>query len=223
MIEWQLLKLGRNDRGILIGATGSGKTFLGRYLVEDPDKKYSVVYDAKISESIGKWPHTFISDFEELQQSDARRIVYRPDYRESVDPLRQDAFFEWIYNRQFTRLFVDEAYAVAGGSNPSFHFLAILSRGRERGISTLVGTQRPARIPLVTLSEAEHFYVFRLTWPNDRKRVEEITGGRITVQDQLNLNEYEFFYFNALRGVYTGGAASFGKTESPKKLIINPI
>lgn len=210
-MEWEQLKLRRNDRGCLIGATGSGKTFLGRYLVEDVDKPYSVVYDAKISDSISKWGHTFIEDFGQLQESEAKRIVYRPNYREAVDPVLQDQFFEWVYLRKHTRLFVDEAYAVAGGSNPSFHFQACLSRGRERGISTLVGTQRPTRIPLVTLSEAEHFYVFRLTWPGDRKRVEELSGGLITVEDQLDLNEYEFFYFNVFSGMY------------PKKLKVNPI
>lgn len=199
-MEWQSLKLPKNDRGVLIGATGSGKTFLGRYLVEDAEKPYSVVYDAKISESIGQWPHKIITDFDELVESDERRIIYRPNYIEAVNPVEQDAFFEWVYLRKNTRLFVDEAYAVTGGTNPSFHFQACLARGRERGISTLVATQRPHRIPLVTLSEAEHYWIFRLTLLNDRRRVEEITG--ITAEEQLDLKNHEFFYYSAFEGRY---------------------
>lgn len=200
-VEWRQLTLGKNDRGMLIGATGSGKTFLGRYLIEDQEKPFSVVYDAKISESIGRWSnHEFITDFDTLIESDARRIVYRPNYIEAVDPAAQDQFFEWVYQRQHTRLFVDEAYAVTGGSNPSFHFQACLSRGRERGISTLVATQRPHRIPLITLSEAEHYWIFRLTLLQDRRRVEEITG--ITAEEQLDLKNHEFFYFSVFEGRY---------------------
>lgn len=200
-LEWQQLKLPKNDRGMLIGATGTGKTFLGRYLIEDSEKPFSVTYDAKISESIGQWKnHEFITDFDELVESEARRIVYRPNYIEAVDAQAQDQFFEWIYQRKNTRLFVDEAYAVMGGSNPSFHFQACLSRGRERGISTLVGTQRPHRIPLLTLSEAEHYYIFRLTLLQDRKRVEEITG--ITAEEQTDLSNHEFFYFSVFEGRY---------------------
>lgn len=199
-MEWQNLKLPKNDRGVLIGATGSGKTFLGRYLVEDAEKPYSVVYDAKISDSIGEWDHKIITDFDELVESEERRIIYRPNYIEAVNPVEQDAFFEWVYLRKNTRLFVDEAYAVTGGTNPSFHFQACLARGRERGISTLVATQRPHRIPLVTLSEAEHYWIFRLTLLNDRKRVEEITG--ITAEEQLDLKNHEFFYYSAFEGRY---------------------
>lgn len=199
-MEWQSLKLPKNDRGVLIGATGSGKTFLGRYLVEDAEKPYSVVYDAKISDSIGEWDHKIITDFDELVESPERRIIYRPNYIEAVNPVEQDAFFEWVYLRKNTRLFVDEAYAVTGGTNPSFHFQACLARGRERGISTLVATQRPHRIPLVTLSEAEHYWIFRLTLLNDRRRVEEITG--ITAEEQLDLKNHEFFYYSAFEGRY---------------------
>lgn len=199
-MEWQSLKLPKNDRGVLIGATGSGKTFLGRYLVEDAEKPYSVVYDAKISDSIGEWDHKIITDFDELVESEERRIIYRPNYIEAVNPVEQDAFFEWVYLRKNTRLFVDEAYAVTGGTNPSFHFQACLARGRERGISTLVATQRPHRIPLVTLSEAEHYWIFRLTLLNDRRRVEEITG--ITAEEQLDLKNHEFFYYSAFEGRY---------------------
>lgn len=218
-LEWQQLSVRKNDRAVVLGATGSGKTFLVRYLLNDPIKPYSVVYDAKISDSISGWnEQTFISDFDELTESEARRIVYRPNYREAVDSVAQDRFFEWVYLRKHTRLFVDEAYAVTGGSNPSFHFQACLTRGRERGISTIVATQRPHRIPLVTLSEAEHYYIFRLQLLKDRQRVEELTG--ITSEAQTDLEEFQFFYFNVFTGAYTG---TNDRTASPKKLIINPI
>ncbi len=203
--HWSQLKLSQTDRAALIGATGCGKTTLARYLIEDSSKPFSITYDAKISDNIGQWNHTFYYDFYSLTRSDRLkypRLVYRPDIYESVDPNAQDEFFQWVYHRKRCRLYVDEAYALLGGTNPSFFLQAVLSRGRERGISAMIATQRPKRIPLITLSESENIYIFRLNLPGDREAVEEITG--IDRVDQSTLRNYEFFYFNALTGYRSG-------------------
>jgi hypothetical protein len=205
-LEWRGLKLGQTDRAIFIGATGSGKTTLARYLIEDEWKPYSVVYDAK-GESITKeWPsspsrHVVYEDFAKIQTAKEPRLIYHPSVEEEHDRKAQDEFFRWVYHRKYTRLYVDEAYSLLGGSNPSHYLQACLSRGRERGISTMVATQRPSRIPLITLSEAEHYFVFRLHWPADRVRVEEITG--INVMDIPDDN-FDFVYWSALTGRRTG-------------------
>lgn len=193
--------MGRDDRAAIVGATGSGKTTLARFLIEDANKRHSIVYDPKISTAIDEWlyePHEPYYNFEQLQEAKQPRLIYRPNYRESLDPYAQDAFFQWIYERRWTRVYVDEAYALLGGSSPSFHLQACLSRGRERGISTIVATQRPKRIPLITLSEAEHFYIFRLNLLEDRIRVYELTG--VDPMEQTTLERFEFFYYNALWG-----------------------
>lgn len=200
-MDWQEIKMGRNDRASLIGATGTGKTTLARYLIEDTDKRHSVVYDNKPSEAIGQWgpPHKLIENYEELEIAEEERLIYRPPLPETLDAERQDRFFQWIYERQYCRLYIDEAGSLRGGTTPSYHLQACLCRGREKGISTITGTQRPARIPLVLLSEAEHFYIFRLNLLADRQRIGELTG--ISVDRQTDLRQYEFFYFNALAGV----------------------
>jgi hypothetical protein len=168
-------------------------------MIEDYSKPYSVTYDAKISDNISDWDsQEFHDDFDSLVDSDFPRLIYRPSFRESVDPDAQDDFFAWVYERRHTRLYVDEAYALLGGTHPSFHLQACLSRGRERGISTIIATQRPKRIPLITLSESEHIYIFRLNLAEDRGRAWEITG--IDPLDQADLRNYEFFYYNALTG-----------------------
>lgn len=207
--DWQQISIGRNDRAILIGATGCGKTTLARYLIEDPNKSNSVVYDAKISDAIGKWGNTqkIYTNFEEIRYAEEKRLIYRPSYLEERDAKAQDAFFEWVYFRYNTRLYIDEAYAILGGTNPSFHLLACITRGRERGISTVIATQRPKRIPLITMSEAEHYYIFRVQMNEDRQRVYELTG--LTVEDQIDLNQFEFYYFNVFSGLY------------PKKMKLN--
>lgn len=193
-----------NDRAVLIGMTGSGKTTAARRLLEDVAKPYSVVYDPKISESIDKWTveaggvHEVYTDFEKLQRAQEDRLIFRPNYREALDARAQDAFFQWVYEQCHQRVYVDEAYSLLGGVNPSFHLQAILARGREKGISTVVATQRPKRIPIVTLSEAEHYYIFKVTQMGDRQWIAEQTG--IDPLEQADLKEFEFFYYSQRAG-----------------------
>lgn len=197
--DWRQIRMGQNDRAAVIGATGTGKTTLARYLVEDRAKRCSVVYDAKISDSISAWStHAFYDDFERLKRAEEYRLIYRPSFRESMDGDAQEAFFEWIYWRRYTRLYIDEASAIRGGVNPPFSLQHILARGRERGISTVVSTQRPKRVPLIFFSEAEHFFIFRLNMVGDRERVFELTG--IDPYEQTTLEKYEFFYYSVDTG-----------------------
>jgi len=201
---WRDLKIGRSDRAVLIGQTGSGKTTLARFLVEDPNKRYSVVWDPKGSDSIADWPrlHRRASTFKQLvelaEDEDERRIIYTPHPYVAEDRDDQDQLFSWIYERGNTRFYLDEATCLAHGAYPSRYLTACLQRGRERGVSTLVSTQRPARVPLNILSEAQFYFIFKVLLPVDRKRIEELTG--ISIEEQTELEEFEFFVWNAWRG-----------------------
>lgn len=204
-LNWQSLKLGRNDRGALIGQTGCGKTTLAEYLVRDENKKNSVAFDPKGSESVARWEgHSRYSNFGEIvEAAEVRgegRLIYTPSPLVAEDADTQDELFAWIYARGYTRLYIDEATALTGGTYPSRYLIALLNRGRERGISTLVATQRPARIPMNIISEAQHFYIFKLLLLADRKRVEELTG--ISVEVQTELRDYQFYYFSASKGAH---------------------
>ena len=216
--NWEQLRIGKNDRAILIGATGCGKTLLVRFLMNDPAKPYSVVYDTKglisspmLQKPQDRWlDYKVYTNFDMLIESQKKRleeeprVIYRPPVEEERDYRAQDEFFEWIYDRWYTRVYVDEAYSILGGTNPSQYLQACLSRGRERGISTVISTQRPARIPVITMSESEHIFVFRLNAATDRARAAELIDVDAREFHPANLKDYQFFYFNARAGQASG-------------------
>jgi hypothetical protein len=212
MVEWEQLRIGRSEHAFVVGLTGCGKSELARRLLDDPDKKFSIVYDPKHTDTFSAWQEqTFIYSWQELITSKARRIVYRPSKaaywgrdgkltNEAEDPDAQDRFFQFVFATERRRLCVDEAAALPGGAHPSYHLRQCLTQGRELGISCVCLTQRPASVPIHMMSEARKVFLFRLNMKEDRKRMEEITG--FTCEQQGTLQEFEFFCYDFKLGRY---------------------
>lgn len=198
---WQAIKLGRNERGVLIGKTNCGKTTLAKFLIEDNNKPYSVTWNPKGSEAVYKWNQKHVTSLTELFDAEENRLIYTPHPTLAEDENDQYQLFYWIYERKYTRIYIDEATSIAYSVGKIPRFLnAIINRGRERGISTLTATQRPSAVPMNILSESEHWYVFRTLLPQDQQRIEAITG--ISIEEQLDLQDHEFFHFNVSRGLF---------------------
>ena len=181
----------RTDRTVLVGTTGSGKTTLARQLLDS--YPVVVVHDAK---GLLKWPdYRVLTNWRELTRAREAKLIYRPSAKELRSELDQECFFRWIYTRRNTVLYVDEVYSIAYRDELPPSYFACLTRGRERGIGILSATQRPTKIPNVILSESEHYFLFRLNLPNDRKKMQEVTG----VHEEIigNLQKTQFVVASA--------------------------
>lgn len=180
------------NRAVFVGQTGSGKTTLAQYLLES--RRFVVVYDAK---GQIRWPgykrFTKCKDVTRADPHATPRILYAPNVSEFRDPRIRDIFFRWVFLRKNCTVYVDELYLIMdeGGLFPHFYH-ACVAQGRERGVEVWSATQRPFRIPIVILSESEHFYVFRLQDRDSRKRMEEVSG--IDEETIATLPKRQFYY-----------------------------
>lgn len=176
--------------------TGSGKTTLAREMLQY--FPFVVVYDVKGQMTAKQWPgFEILKDFDKLIKAKGPKLIYQPNIREIPDEKNwefAERFFKWIYLRKNTLVYIDEVYGCTAASFIPFYFKAILTRGRERGITCMMATQRPSLIPQFILSESENYFVFKLQMPQDKKKIEEIKG--FSVETLNGLKKYQFLIAN---------------------------
>lgn len=166
-----------DERLIIVGATGTGKTTLARQILLPT--KILIVIDSKCTYGGkgGEPGFEMVSRPSQLKglRSSVRRIQYRPDENhQTVDDYNE--VYKWCYRRQDLTIYTDEAFLVHHGSYAPDWLRACVTCGRELGIGMVTGTQRPRGIDLRLLTEAEIFVSFDLRHRDDRKRMAEMGG-----------------------------------------------
>lgn len=194
------LQPGPTDRACFLGMTGSGKTVLAEHLLRF--RPYVVVLDVK---GTLNWAgYTLFTSLETLQAADPEkhpRMIWRPTWQDLGNVEILDSFFRWIYLRKNCTVYVDEIQGVATATDFPGHMAACIQRGRELGVCLWASSQRPSRIPMIVVSEAEYSYTFRLRIDGDRKRMAEVTGMDPDVLADLPKH---YFYFSPLDGDSVG-------------------
>lgn len=182
---------GGADRTVVMGATGSGKTTFGAWLLSKQrfDLRPWVCMDFKEEEL---WDRVGDPPMKTLRLGDMPGKLGL--YRVSILPGWEDSVEDWlweVWKRGNIGLFCDEL-----GSLPKRNaWKAILRQGRSRRIPIIGCTQRPVAIDREIFTESEYKVVFRLA---DERDVDIVKGfTRNAAIDKPLPRRWSYYYQDA--------------------------
>ena len=162
------------DRVILVGTTGSGKSYFAEHVLRRAP--CLIVLDPKGLISMKDWALVPLHKAERHLNKGRDVRAYIPP---QDDPDDWEPYLEYIYSLAKARkyrpfvVYIDELYEV-GPSMGSRGLRRLYTQGRQLGISVWAATQRPKRIPGFTISEAENIILFTTRMPQDVDMMEEM-------------------------------------------------
>lgn len=195
-----------NEHVSIFGMTGSGKTFLAKAYLKG--YKNIVIHDPKgtfnfqpfLTEEQESKMVEYAYSLDELDGALLRgskhptgiKIIYRP----SMDEFERESwevFFEWCFHKGNMIVVVDECADITTSTYIPKYYKAILTKGRELGISVWSLSQRPAGISQWIFSQTTHTFIFKLPKESDRKRLYENIGYKEVLTAP---RKFEFYYYN---------------------------
>jgi hypothetical protein len=212
---------------MLSGKTGAGKTYLAKYMTRSLTRL--VVLDGKGTLSDWNLDPWSRSSYRDMVRGEPFRVRVLPPVGSNVLEFWDEVLLACYHAGNLT-IYIDELYAVnPPNRQPSDALFAVYTRGRELGLGVWASTQRPVWIPLVALSEAEHFFMFRLQLFEDRQRMAAFMGNEVT---RTITDRHGFFYMYADNDsptyirqleVKEDGKGKLLKIETPRKKDTEPL
>lgn len=198
---------------VVCGDTGTGKTFLVERLVRN--HYFTAVFATK-SDDI-KWQGFKRSrDWQIVNNVNAHRVIVDPSLSQ-----QQRAGYELMramWQQGGWTFVIDEHWYAENILKLQRGVNMLLTQGRSKHLTVVLGMQRPVQVSRFALSQATHAIFFRLE-PKDAKYVAEATTARLFKAVQT-INGHDFVYFNrATRRVIIGNADHLDNViVSPDKL-----
>lgn len=197
------LLLKRGQRGLLIGQTGGGKTQNGIWHMRNTPLWPVIVFDTKFENDFMGLPEgdeklIVIKSVRELYEYSKHAvkhdyIIVRPNPDELTSHDMLDAYNYIIYEKFGPHLaYYDEIYSWHSQGRPGKHFVGLLTRGRSRGKTVLMASQRPAWLSRFCLTESQKFYIYNLTHMDDLRVLANVIPD---MEKTKKLPKFHFHYF----------------------------
>jgi hypothetical protein len=204
----------QGEHVVIVGDTGTGKTYLTSKLL--PYRKHVIFFQSKTDDikfdgfrkvktqlDIGKAP--FGIDGRLLTKWILQpKLVNMREQR-----LQFSHAFEQAWKEGGWTVVVDETFFLTHKLKLGDDLDMLLTQGRSKHITMVVGMQRPAWISRFSLSQATHAFIFRCEG-RDVKSLSDSLSPKI-VKPVQELTGHDFVYFNrATREVITTNANKLG-------------
>lgn len=202
-----MLLLESGQRGFISGKTGSGKTSGALFHLRETEIYPKIIFDTKIDDNFYKAAHAgerivTVENFEEfLKWAKTPRkdlpeiLLVRPDVNEVNNVHALDKYSQLAYDA-FGKCFVyfDELYNWHEQSRAGAGLIGLLTRGRSKGKTLLMGSQRPSWVSRFCITEAEKFFIYKLNDLRDRKVFDNIIENFSDLSPPPN---YQFYFWES--------------------------
>lgn len=173
--------LAPGQRIALFGRAGVGKSHWCKWAILRSRRLRWIVLDTKYDPVWDNWYiHPSLPSARQLGElwRIYERVVIRPAPAENNEAIL-DIWIEMLHER-FNRfgIVIDETYQVAFGARAGPGFTGLVTRGRVRGQTVIMGAQRPAWVPRFVFTEANGYAIFALNMAQDRQMVASMVGDR---------------------------------------------
>lgn len=183
----------------VIGDTGTGKTYLISKLV--PMRDWVIVLRSK-PDDIRFPDFTKAKTAKAMENLYTQRILLDPKYEHQA---REGAIMlENVWRQGGWTVVIDELWYVSR-LGLGHMVERLLTQGRSKNISVIIGMQRPVEVTRFAISQATHLFSFRLEG-RDIKTVKDATTPRI-VPVLETLDGHDFAYYNRRDRIVTTGNA----------------
>jgi hypothetical protein len=194
----------KGERVAIWGRAGVGKTTLSKWAMFRSPMRW-IVLDTKHDDGFnGYRAVNKLPSMAAIGQmlKDNKLIIVRPTTQETSNSRLLDDWLGQIHDSwNDVGVLIDEGYQVALGSNAGPGLTGLLTRGRQRGQSVIVGSQRPARLPLFCFTEANHYFIMQLSSKDDKKKIYDYTGKKEIMTEIIA--PYHWQHFNVAEGTLT--------------------
>lgn len=198
----------------LIGTTGCGKTTLELDLVDERD--YVIFLGTKemdeTQEELGPKGFVIVHDPSEISLDISHKWVLHPGKKRKGETANQEkarlrGYYQEVLTYCFTStawaVIIDEGRFICDNLGLKDEVQRLYLQGRSQHNSVVMGTQRPAWVPLEAFDAATHLFFFKDSDLRNIARISELAGiDRVAVQravPRLESTEEEggqFLYYN---------------------------
>lgn len=192
----------RGERALIVGQTGSGKTAFAVWMMKRLQRGPIVIYDTKIEAKFATLqPSVIVGDFDGIMDAfnkgENDYIIVRPPSELIGEPgvLDNEYLFRHYMELPGVDAYIDELKSFHNHGHAGKGLINLLERGRSKGTTVIMSTQRPSWISLSTLSEAQKTFIFYLKSQDDIKRVAKFVPG-FEAKPKLASRGYQFYYYD---------------------------